>query len=154
CLGGGGRPARRAHCGAARWRVAGAAVERADPPRPRRDGAVDGAGAGDRTLGKLLQRGGFRPADRSAVEALHLAGAPSPRLCAVRFLPSDVSLRVDLGLRDLPDAGRMATPEAPRASGRLVLCLHRSLLDRPLRDRGAPPRPLLALLSPQSPPLC
>src|SRR4029453_4523778 len=46
----------------------GAAGERADPPRARRDRAVDGAGAGDRPVGELLQRGSLRPPDRFAVE--------------------------------------------------------------------------------------
>ena len=39
----------------------------------RHRGAVDGARAGHRSLGELLQRGSVRAADRSAVEALHLA---------------------------------------------------------------------------------
>src|SRR4029453_17517663 len=46
-LGGRARHARRPDRGPARRRLAGAALERADPPRPRRDGAVDDPGAGD-----------------------------------------------------------------------------------------------------------
>ena len=49
------------------------AAARADLSRHRR--AEPGARAGHRTLGQLLQRGGLRHADESAVEALHLAAA-------------------------------------------------------------------------------
>src|SRR5437867_174024 len=105
----------------------------------RRGGSVDGARASDRPLGELLQRGSVRSTDRSAVEALHLARAPAARLRAVRVLPPDVSLRIVVGLRRLCGAERVAAPQAPRATGRVVLLLRGSLFDRPLRDRGLAP---------------
>src|SRR5204862_3405457 len=87
--------------------------------------------------------GGLRAADELALEALHLARAPAARVRPVRVLPPDVSLRVGVGLRRLRGAGRLAAASAARASGRALLHLHRALLDRTLRDRGAPSRQLL-----------
>src|SRR2546425_9031416 len=79
-LGGRARHARRLDRGTTRRHVARAPVERADPARARYRGAPDGTRAGDRPLGELLQRGSLRPSNRPAVEALHLARTPSPRL--------------------------------------------------------------------------
>ncbi len=56
-------------------------------------------GAGDRSLGELLQRGGVRPADRPAVEALHLRDPPAAEPDRRPVLPPDVPLRVPVGPR-------------------------------------------------------
>src|SRR5206468_3325992 len=85
-----------------------------------------------------------RPADRRGVEALHLARASAAGLRAVRVLPPDVLVRVDLGLRRLRRAGQLAAPVAAPVPGRALLLLHRPLLDRALRHRGAAARQLLA----------
>src|SRR5712692_2690886 len=78
------------------------------------------------------------------MEALHLAGATAARPPAVRVLPPHLPLRVALGPRYLPGPRPAAPPEAPEASRRAVLLLHRLLLHRPIRHRSAPPRQLLA----------
>src|SRR6267378_3645761 len=104
----------------------------------------------DRTLGQLLQRGGLRPADRRALEALHLALAPAAGLRPVRVLPPDVPLRVDLGRSSVHGARRVAAPVAAAAPGRALLLLHRPLFDRTLRHRGAAARQLLARRLPRA----
>ena len=72
-LGGGPGHSRRAHRRPDRRRVPGSPVARADLEGPGCRGPQHRDRPGDRPLGKLLQRGGLRPSDGPAVEALHLA---------------------------------------------------------------------------------
>ena len=82
-------------------------------------GAVVRARPGHRPLGELLQRGSVRSADRSAVEALHLAAAPAARLRAVRLLPPDLPLRVAMGPARLPPPDRWLRPRLAMGPGAL-----------------------------------
>src|SRR2546425_12899298 len=120
------------------------------PPRSRGRGPLDRARPGDRTLGDLLQRRGVRPTDGSSVEALHLAATPPARLRPVRVFPPDLPLRVDLEPRGVRAPRRLAPPATRRPPGRALLLLRRPLLDRSLRDRGAPARQLLARRLPRA----
>src|SRR3989442_13129798 len=149
-LGGRARDPRRADPGSPRRRVAGVPLAASGPPRSRRRGPLDRARTGDRALGELFQRRGVRPPDGPSVEALHLAAAPPARLRPVRVLPPDLPLRVDLEPRGVRAARRLAPPSARRPPWRALLLLRRPLLDRSLRARGAPSRPLLTLCLPRA----
>src|SRR5256885_366698 len=77
-------------------------------------------------------------------------GLPAAGLRSVRVLPSDVPVRVDLGLCRVRGAGDVAAPVVAPAPRRALLLLHRPLLDRALRHRGAAARQLLARQLPRA----